>query len=368
MAQKHIVIQSFLIIIVLIFAGCTIPKATQLTLSQTPTSSLITTTPGDIKTEIIKTSIPLIAISPTNMVSRIRETPTAKIAVLQLTYVSHLDNGISNVYAQSVYCYKSETGCLGSPVLLFEWNDWISGMDWSPDGKKVTFMSGMFGKEIFITDWNGKNVIQVTGKCGNAEWPKWSPDGSEIAYIFAEGKNNCEYLDYPIIQIYDIESGQINEVFTTAKEPSRIYWLPKGEFAYIANNSMTERIDTIYVVGKNGNIIKQLPTNAENFTHILGLSFSPDGERIAFVGDIWPKTGSETTDIYIIDIEGNNHLNITEGKGLNFVPTWSPFGDWIAFESNRSGNYEIYLIKSDGKELMQITNNNASFPAWRISP
>lgn len=369
MAQKYIIPSSLLIILmVLILAGCTVTATTRPTSSQLPISIPITTTPAKLRTEIIKTSTPSIIASPTYKTSVTTETATSKSALAQLTYVFHHANGKSDVHAQNVYCYQTEPGCLGTPELLFEWNDWISGIDWSPDGKKVIFMSGMYGTELYISDWNGKNAIQVTGKCGTAEWPKWSLDGSKVAYIFAEGKNDCEYLDYPRIQIFDIASGQVNEVFTTANGPSRINWLPGGEFAYIAYNSETARIETIYIVEKNGNIIHQLPPNADNFTHILGLSFSNDGQQIAFVGDTWPITGTETTDIYIADREGNNTLNITEGKGLNFAPAWSPLGDWIAFESNRTGDYEIYVIKPDGKGLMQITNNNASYPAWRVLP
>ncbi len=353
---------------VLILTGCTVTTLIQPTSPQPPISTPIITTTSRIKTATIKTSTPSIINSSTSKPSSTAETATPKSALAQLTYISHPEQGKSDVYAQNIYCYQSDLGCMGTPELLFEWNDWISGIDWSPDGKKVVFMSGIYGTELYISDWNGENATKVTGKCGTAEWPKWSLDGSKVAYISAEGKNDCEYLGSPRIQIFDIASGQMNEVFTTANSPSRIDWLPGEEFAYIAYNSETDRIETIYIVDKSGNIIDQLPTNADNFTHILGLSLSNDGQQIAFVGDTWPITGTETTDIYLTDREGNNILNITEEKGLNFAPVWSPNGDWIAFESNRTGDYEIYVIKPDGKGLMQITNNNSSYPAWRVLP
>lgn len=50
----------------------------------------------------------------------------------------------------------------------------------------------------------------------------------------------------------------------------------------------------------------------------------------------------------------------------NFHPAWSPSGDWIAFESNRDGDFEIFFVRPDGTELTQVTRNEAkdSHPTW----
>lgn len=50
----------------------------------------------------------------------------------------------------------------------------------------------------------------------------------------------------------------------------------------------------------------------------------------------------------------------------NFHPAWSPSGDWIAFDSNRDGDFEIFIVRPDGTELTQVTRNEArdSHPSW----
>jgi dipeptidyl aminopeptidase/acylaminoacyl peptidase len=297
-------------------------------------------------------------------------TPTPLKPTFQLTFNSDRNLELSTVFSIDIGCLDADRPCFSEPELLFEWNDWISGVDWSPDGNRIALSSGMYRGELYISDWNGENALPISGKCENADWPKWSPDGSKVAYIYAEGKNDCEYLSNSQINVYEQGTGQISSILNNAFQPSRIDWLPSGQLAYIAMNSPSERIETIYIVEPNGNIIKQLPTNPAHYTHILGFTFSPDGQQVAFVGDIWPITGSKTTDIYVTSLDGNNVINLTNGLGINLAPTWSTTGDWIAFESNRSGDYEIYLIKPDGTGLIQITENPASDtdPAWRSPP
>lgn len=68
-------------------------------------------------------------------------------------------------------------------------------------------------------------------------------------------------------------------------------------------------------------------------------------------------------------------LNITFGwgqsnainpRGISEFPRWSPDGSQIAFQSNRDGNFEIYVVKADGSELARLTDNYYSdqFPSW----
>ena len=61
-----------------------------------------------------------------------------------------------------------------------------------------------------------------------------------------------------------------------------------------------------------------------------------------------------------------NNESAKETPYNNFHPSWSPQGDWIAFDSNRDGDFEIYLIRPDGTGLRQLTTNTAgdTHPSW----
>jgi dipeptidyl aminopeptidase/acylaminoacyl peptidase len=304
------------------------------------------------------TSLPEVTtITPTS--------PTAEPS-LQLTFISDHHG----VYELNVNCLETVKPCLDEPQLLFEWEDWISAIDWSPDGNRVAIISGRYGGKLFVAEWNGDNAAQITSTCGAASWPQWSPDGLKIAFIYSAGRPGCEVLEPAQIQVYDLETGQMTPIFSNAYDPNRIYWLPDGELAYIAKISETDWTEMINIVKPDGSFIKQLPANATDFTDIFDLAYSPDSKYLAFVGEINPSTGRTTRDIYVLDIDEHNMINLTTGLGNNFEPVWSPVGDWIAFESDRGGDFQIYLIQSNGSGLFQINTNSASgtSPAWRISP
>ena len=74
-------------------------------------------------------------------------------------------------------------------------------------------------------------------------------------------------------------------------------------------------------------------------------SWSPDGKQITFVWD---------RQIYVMDADGENRLNLTNNRGhTDSSPSWSPDGRRIVFASSRrerAGNLEIYVMDADGGE------------------
>jgi Tol biopolymer transport system component len=78
------------------------------------------------------------------------------------------------------------------------------------------------------------------------------------------------------------------------------------------------------------------------------------GGRIVYSSD---KTGD--FEIYVMDTGGRNVTQLTHTLGDDYEPEWSPDGKQIAFTSNRSGNWEIYLINADGSTPRNLTKNGA---------
>lgn len=70
-------------------------------------------------------------------------------------------------------------------------------------------------------------------------------------------------------------------------------------------------------------------------------------------------------DIYIID-PGGSSLNLTETIGDDLQPAWSPNEQQIAFSSNRTGNFEIYIANADGSRPTQLTTDNRAFDEWPV--
>jgi TolB protein len=121
----------------------------------------------------------------------------------------------------------------------------------------------------------------------------------------------------------------------------------------------------------------QLGTAGDN----LRCDWSPKGDVIAFTSnrhdpDPRPAGVAQNQEIYLINADGSGlPKRLTYDSGSDANPAWSPKGDKIAFESNRSGRPEIWVMNSDGSDQVPLTdfaeytqpktvNISVSKPTW----
>jgi Tol biopolymer transport system component len=71
-------------------------------------------------------------------------------------------------------------------------------------------------------------------------------------------------------------------------------------------------------------------------------------------------------EIYVMAANGSDQTRLTNDPAADTRPSWSPAGDKIAFTSNRDGNGEIYVMNADGTDVARLTNDPANDrqPAW----
>ncbi len=86
-----------------------------------------------------------------------------------------------------------------------------------------------------------------------------------------------------------------------------------------------------------------------------------DGLRIVF-----HSVRDRNREVYVMDADGSNPINVSNHPGEGWYPSWSPNGAHIAFASTRDGNQEIYIMYSDGAIPRNISNNPADdiAPVW----
>ena len=92
------------------------------------------------------------------------------------------------------------------------------------------------------------------------------------------------------------------------------------------------------------------------------LMISVDAQaQIAFVSN---RSGN--WDIYVMDADGGNPRNLTKSRHNDWHPSWSPDGEQIAFGSNREGNLEIYVMDADGGNPRNLTKSRHDdwHPSW----
>ena len=126
--------------------------------------------------------------------------------------------------------------------------------------------------------------------------------------------------------------------------------------AKIAFTSVRDENSDIYVMNGDGGDQVRLTINpARDYDP----SWSPDGDRIAFVSN--RERGIEQ--IYVMDSDGSNEMRLTNGA-THQEPAWSPVGEKIAYVRNKGGR-QIWLMDADGGNQTQLTEVGKSRqPAW----
>ncbi|HUP43910.1 MAG TPA: S9 family peptidase [Thermoanaerobaculia bacterium] len=114
------------------------------------------------------------------------------------------------------------------------------------------------------------------------------------------------------------------------------------------------------------------PLTVEDYVTMPTVSsprFSPDGRRIAYVvnrADL--ERSASDTDVWLIDADGRNNVQLTRSPQPDYTPRWSPDGKWIAFLSDRDGPTALYLISPAGGEAMRLTDGRTGIRDYAWSP
>jgi len=212
--------------------------------------------------------------------------------------------------------------------------------------------------DIFVMDADGRNLRQLTEHSANDIWPEWSPDGTQIAFP-SRRDDNFE------IYVINADGTNLRRLTNTASHEDFPAWSPDGTQIVF---SRIQGDDGTYIMNADGSNERQLLSFP-----ILEPDWSPDGTKIAFGSDHENFRG-----IYLMDVEkallgeymeGDNLQQLSNTRGGENCPSWSPDGSRISFISWRDGDGEIYVMDADGSNLQKLTDNwsEDEFPAWQPS-
>ncbi len=221
---------------------------------------------------------------------------------------------------------------------------------WSPDGKKIAFTCYLRrNPDLYLVDVDGKNVERFSSHPGLNVSPSWSPDGSKIALMMGmQGKSDIFLIDSNGKNPTRLTKSHGNEASPT--------WSPDGErIAFVSDRSGSPQI---YIMARDGSNVRRVTFEGSYNTNP---SWSPKGDRIAFCG-----RAEGRFQIFTIGTDGSALRRMTTGSGNNESPSWSPDGRYIAFSSTRTGASKIFIMNANGFNQRALTSSKGgeSSPAW----
>ncbi|HEY5599328.1 MAG TPA: hypothetical protein VIK48_01445, partial [Candidatus Manganitrophaceae bacterium] len=200
---------------------------------------------------------------------------------------------------------------------------------------KIAYVSDLTGKkEVYLMDYDGANVMRVTGDQSIVISPRWSFDAGQIGYTsYREGN--------PDIYFLDLGTGKRRKAVSFPGLNFSASWSPAGD--RVAFTTTKDGDAEIYVMRPDGSDLKRLTFNAADD---LSPVWSPTGKQIAFTSD---RGGSPQ--IYIMDADGSNVHRLTFSGDYNTSPAWSPKGDWIAYACrDDEKRLKICADRADGEQ------------------
>ena len=288
--------------------------------------------------------------------------------------------------------------------------EWASDPQISPDGRTVAYvrqsndiMTDKARPTIWLIDvGSGKQRPLVAGS-GSYSSPRWSPDGTRLAYVAAEGGSPQLYVRW-------MGTGESARITGLPDSPSGLAWSPDGrriaysmfvpddapklgkapekpEGAKWADplqviDRVTYRLDAagylkagyrqIFWVPADGGSPTQLtfgPTNAGG-----QVSWTPDGRSILFSANLSPNWQREPleSEVYKIGIGGGAPVALTSRDGPDNSPVVSPDGRhiaWVGFDDKHLGyqNARLYAMNLDGSDKRMLTGSldrSVASPSW----
>ena len=227
---------------------------------------------------------------------------------------------------------------------------------WSPDGKKVAYISG---GQLWVADAKGANARQISNVNAGASGPVWSPTGDRIAFVSGV---------YP-----DCDGDACNIEHAKAADTGKVK-------AHIADNLLyrhwtewtPETRSHLFAVSPDGTGLRDVTGRVKYdvppgpFGGSEGYSFSPDGKELAYTAKDQGREDAWSTDlnVYVVPVTGGAPVAITTtNRGADQNPVYSPDGRTILYGSQARPGFESDRVRLMAYDRASRTSREL-LPSW----
>ncbi|HVA95855.1 MAG TPA: S9 family peptidase [Candidatus Dormibacteraeota bacterium] len=253
-----------------------------------------------------------------------------------VAYTTGIAEMETNRIARDIWIVSTTPG--SQPRQLTE-TGYDSRPQWSPDGKKIAFLSSRDGMpQVYVMSWRGGNPAKLTSLSTGADNEKWSPDGRSIAFTSRV---------FP-----DCSDDACNRSRDNAAEASRVkariydrllfrHWMHWNDgkrshlFLISVKGAARDGRPRDLTAGADYDVPPDERGDADDF------AFSPDSKQICFTAVTdRPEAISTNGDLFLISVKGGPAKRITTNPGFDGHPAYSPDGRFIAYHSQKTPGYE----------------------------
>jgi len=217
-----------------------------------------------------------------------------------------------------------------------------------------THIAFSYGGDIWVVGKEGGTATRLTSAKGGESFPKFSPDGRELAFSGNYDGNNDVY-------VIPAQGGVPERVTHHGMSDRILDWYPDGQSLLYVNSSESgkQRFSQFYKITKSGGLPEKLPLAYGEFG-----SLSPDGSQIAFVDRsrifrTWKRyRGGTAADVWIFDLKTLSSENVTHNIANDELPMW--VGERIYYLSDQGKNqrFNIWMYDTNTKASKQVTFHN----------
>ena len=218
--------------------------------------------------------------------------------------------------------------------------------------------SGGVNVSIYWMDREGK-FTPLRETPGDYRNPALSPDGKRLALDIGDAKRRD-------IWVYEWERDALTRMTFAGEANAYPVWTPDGKRIVYSSREKSGAYNLWWIRADGAGAAQRL-TESKNPQYAL--SWRPDGKFLAF-HEINPSTG---VDVMTMPVEGDEKSGWKPGEPKPFVnsvfteaePAFSPDGRWIAYVSNESGSYEVYVRPFPGPGgKWQVSTGAGTYPKW----